>query len=75
MHVFENRVLRGISGPKRDDVPGGGKDYITEIFIIYTLHHIIGMIISMEMGRACSAHRGNERCDTELSLERLKNKR
>jgi hypothetical protein len=28
LRVFENRVLRRIFGPKRDEVPGNGKNYI-----------------------------------------------
>jgi hypothetical protein len=29
LRVFENRVLRRIFGPKRDDVTGNGGNYIT----------------------------------------------
>jgi hypothetical protein len=28
LRVFENRVLRGIFGPKRDEVRGNGENYI-----------------------------------------------
>jgi hypothetical protein len=28
LRVFENRVLRRIFGPKRDDVTGNGENYI-----------------------------------------------
>ena len=28
LRVFENRVLRGIFGPKRDEVTGGEENYI-----------------------------------------------
>jgi hypothetical protein len=34
--VFENRVLRRIFGPKRDDVKGDGGNCITRSFITYT---------------------------------------
>jgi hypothetical protein len=38
--VFENRVLRRILGPKRDEVLGGRKNYITRSFIICSLRKI-----------------------------------
>jgi hypothetical protein len=28
LRVFENRVLKGIFGPKRDEVMGNGENYI-----------------------------------------------
>jgi hypothetical protein len=37
LRVFENRVLRGIFGPKTDQVMGGGENFIMKSFIIYTL--------------------------------------
>jgi hypothetical protein len=37
--VFENRVLRGIFGPKRDEVTG--ENYIMRSPIVYTLHQIL----------------------------------
>jgi hypothetical protein len=40
MRVFENRVLRRIFGPKRDDVTGGGEDYIARNLMIYTHNQI-----------------------------------
>jgi hypothetical protein len=38
---FENRVLRKISGPKRDEVPRSGEDYITRRFMLSTPQQII----------------------------------
>jgi len=38
--VFENRVPGKIFGPKRDEVTGGGKDYITMRFMLCTPHKI-----------------------------------
>jgi hypothetical protein len=35
--VFENRVLRRILGPKRDEVTEGWRNYITRNFITCTL--------------------------------------
>jgi hypothetical protein len=35
--MFEKRVLRNISGPKRDEVQGSGEVYITRSFVMFTL--------------------------------------
>jgi hypothetical protein len=35
------RVLRRISGPKRDEVTGGWRNCIIRSFIIFTLHQIL----------------------------------
>ena len=34
LRVFENRVLRRIFGPKRDEVIGNGENYITKSSVI-----------------------------------------
>jgi hypothetical protein len=34
LRVFENKVLRKISGPKRDEITGNGEDYTRRSFII-----------------------------------------
>jgi hypothetical protein len=39
LRVFENRVLRRIFGPKRDEV--SGEDYITRNLMICTHHQIL----------------------------------
>jgi len=36
--VFENRVLRRIFGPKRDETTVNGENYIMRSLIIYTPH-------------------------------------
>jgi len=41
LRVFENRVLRRIFGPNRDEVTGGGEHYITRSFMICTPHLIL----------------------------------
>ena len=41
MRVFENRALRRIFGPKRDEVTGNGEDYVTRSFMICTPHQIL----------------------------------
>jgi len=38
--VFENRVLRRIFGPKREEVTGSGEKYIMKSLMIYTPHPI-----------------------------------
>jgi hypothetical protein len=57
--VFENRVLRRIFGPKRDEVTGGWtKLHNEELHKLYSAPNIIRMIKSKrEMGRACSTNR------------------
>jgi hypothetical protein len=41
LRVFENRVLRKIFRPERDEVTGGGEDCITRSFMICTAHQIL----------------------------------
>jgi isopentenyl phosphate kinase len=41
LREFENRVLKKILGPKRDDVTGGVGNYIKNIFMICTAHKIL----------------------------------
>ena len=40
LNVFENRILRRIFGPKRDDM-GSGEGSTTWNFIVFTIHLII----------------------------------
>jgi hypothetical protein len=40
VRVFENRVLRRIFGPRRDEVTGGWRNCITSSFITCTLHKV-----------------------------------
>jgi hypothetical protein len=40
LRVFENRVLRRVFGPKRDEVKGEWKNFITRSFVIYTLRQV-----------------------------------
>jgi hypothetical protein len=47
--VFENRVLRRIFGPKRDEVTGGWRKLHNEEK---------DQVKEDEMGRACSTHGG-----------------
>jgi hypothetical protein len=48
--VFENRVLRRIFGPKRDDVMGGRRKlHNEELYNLYCLPNIIRIIKSRRM--------------------------
>ena len=40
LRVLENKVLRRIFGPKRDEVQGSAQDYITRSFMLCSLHQI-----------------------------------
>jgi hypothetical protein len=40
LRVFENRVLRGIFGPKRDEVTGNGENYIMRNLMFCTPHPV-----------------------------------
>ena len=41
LRVFENRVLRRIFGPKKDEVTGSGENYIMRSLMICTPHPIL----------------------------------
>jgi hypothetical protein len=63
MRVFENRVLRGIFGPKRDDVMGEWRKlHNEELHNLYPSLDIIRQIRSRQMRWAGHmAHMGEER--------------
>ena len=42
IQVFENRVLRRVFGPKRDEVTGNGENYIMRSLGICTNYPILG---------------------------------
>jgi hypothetical protein len=68
--VFEHRVVRKVFGPKRDEVTGEWRKlHNEEISDLYSLPYIvnivntnIGKIEKNEMGGACGAYGGGERC-------------
>jgi hypothetical protein len=65
LRVFENRVLRRIFGPKRDEVTGEWRKlHKEELRDLYTSPSIVRMAKSREdeMGRACSTNGGEEEC-------------
>ena len=41
LRVFENRVLRRVFGPKRDEVTGNGENYIMRSLVICTPYPIL----------------------------------
>jgi hypothetical protein len=41
LRVFEDRVLRRILGPKRDEVTGSGQNYIMRSLAISSPHQIL----------------------------------
>jgi hypothetical protein len=59
LEEFENRVLRRISGPKRNEVTGGwGKMHNEELHNLYSSPNIITMLKSLTMrwaGHVCSS--------------------
>ena len=60
--MFENRVLRRVFVPKRDEVTGEwGKIHNEEFSDLYFLPNIVRKIEKNEMGGACSAYGGAER--------------
>ena len=64
LRVFENRVLRRIFGPKRDEVKGEWRKlHNEELNDLYSSPNIVWVIkiVKNEMGGACSAYGGGER--------------
>jgi hypothetical protein len=63
--VFENRVMRGIFGPKRDEVTGEWRKLLSgELHNLYSSPDISRQIKikENEVGRACGTHgRGEKR--------------
>jgi len=62
--LCENRVLRGIFGPKRDERTGEcRKLHNEEPNDVYCSQNIVlNQIKKNEMGRACNMYGGGERC-------------
>jgi len=57
LRVFENRVLRRIFGPKRDEVTGSREKYIMRSLMICSHPYFSGdQIEKNEMGGACSTY-------------------
>jgi hypothetical protein len=55
--VFENRFLRRIFGPKRDEVTGEWRKFHNEeLHNLYSSADIIRQVKANEVGGACSKH-------------------
>jgi hypothetical protein len=63
LRVFENRVLRRIFGPKRDEVTGQWRKlHSEELHNLYSSPDIIRQVKANEVGGVCSTHgRGETR--------------
>jgi hypothetical protein len=64
LRVFENRVLRRISGPKRDEVAGDWKKnfIMRNLMLLLFTNYCAGDKIEMsEMGEVCRTDEGAER--------------
>jgi hypothetical protein len=63
LRVSENRVLRGISGPKGEEVAGGWRRlHNEELYKLYASPNIIRVIRPRRMGWACSTNERAEKC-------------
>jgi hypothetical protein len=77
LRVFENRVLRRIFGPKRDEVTGGwSKLHNEELHNLYSSSSIIRMIKSRRTRRAAHVGRmGQKRAAYRILVEKPEGKR
>jgi hypothetical protein len=64
LRVFENRLLRRIFGPKRDEVTGECRR-----LVLLTKYHSGDEVKKTEMGRTCGTDGGGERCIQGFSGE------
>jgi hypothetical protein len=69
LRVFENRVLRRIFGPKRDEVTGEQRKlHNEELHILYSSPNI-RQIKENEVGGACGTHGRGEECVQDFDGE------
>jgi hypothetical protein len=63
LSVFENRVLRRIFGPKRDEVTGEWRRlHNEELYAVYASSNIVRVMKSRRLGWAGHVARMEERC-------------
>ena len=69
--MFENRVLRGIFGPKRDEVTGEWRKLHNEELVDLYSSPSIGRVIKSRMRWEgdCSTYGGEKRCIQGFGLE------
>jgi hypothetical protein len=69
--VFENRVLRRVFGPKKDEVTGEWRKlHKEEMNDLYSLPNIVWVVKSRRMRWACGAYGGGERGAQGVGRER-----
>ena len=57
LRAFENRVLRRVFGPKRDEITGEWRKlHNEELSDLYSLPNIVRVVKSRRMGGACGAY-------------------
>jgi hypothetical protein len=65
LRVFENRVMRRIFGPKRDEIRGEWrrlhKEELNDVYFLPNIRYSVVQIQWNKMGGACSTY-GEERC-------------
>jgi hypothetical protein len=71
LRVSENRVLRRIFGPKRDEVTGKWRKLHDKELLcsVLTKYHSSDQVKKTEMSRTCSTYGGEERCIQGFSGE------
>jgi hypothetical protein len=65
LRLLENRVVRRISGSKREKMTEGWRKlYKEELHILYPSPNVIKVLISKQdvVGGTCSTHRTDEKC-------------
>jgi hypothetical protein len=63
LRVFENRVLRRVFGPKRDEVTAEWRKlHNEELHNLYSSPDIIRQVKANEVGGACGTHGRGEKC-------------
>jgi hypothetical protein len=68
--MLEDRLLKKIFGPKRDEVTGEWRRlHNEELHDLYCLPHIIWVIKKNEMGSVCGIFGGKGRCIQDFGRE------
>jgi hypothetical protein len=62
LRMFENKLLRRVFGPKRDEVTRDWGELLNGRSIVCTLRQMSDQIKENEMGEVCSAYGEDEKC-------------